>query len=80
MSTWTKIGGVYKHYKGDRYIVITVALESTNGRPREFVVVYAGTKSINVRTEHEFHELVEVPGQPGAPHMVPRFRLLTEGE
>jgi hypothetical protein len=50
------VGRTYRHYKGDLYRVEDVALESTNGRPRERVVVYRGTKGLNVRTESQFLE------------------------
>lgn len=58
MSEQVIVGGMYRHYKGDLYFVEDVALESTNGRPRERVVVYRGTKGLNVRLESQFLEFL----------------------
>ena len=50
--------GIYRHYKGHLYRVLFTAWESTNGRPRDRVVVYASLErgTINVRTFEEFNE------------------------
>lgn len=57
----TFVGGVYRHYKGGFYTVITIAWESTNGRERERVVVYVSHEkgTINVRREAEFHAALD---------------------
>lgn len=48
--------GLYKHYKGGLYRVLFTAWESTNGRPREEVVVYVSLEkgTVNVRLLEEF--------------------------
>jgi hypothetical protein len=58
----TVIGGVYRHYKGDKYVVIGRTLESTNGRDRVPNVTYVSLVkgSINSRDEAQFHEWVDV--------------------
>lgn len=72
----TMVSGLYRHYKGDSYVVIGLAWQSDNGRERVPVVVYVSlTKgTINVRTESEFHEHVSVEGKhPMESNEVPRF-------
>lgn len=55
--------GLYQHYKGALYLVIMLAWESTNGRPRELIVVYRSLEqeSTNVRRAAEFVEPVKWP-------------------
>lgn len=54
------VGETYRHRKGGLYKVEGIALESTNGRPRERVVVYRSqTGGLNVRTEREFTETAD---------------------
>jgi hypothetical protein len=67
------IGGIYTHYKGNQYKVISLA---THSETLESMVVYQalyGEGGIWVRPAGMWNELVEINGTK-----VPRFRL-TEG-
>lgn len=63
--------GLYRHYKGSLYRVLMTAYESTNGRPREELVVYTSDALHNVcvRTAAEFCERVRWDNG----HILPRF-------
>lgn len=67
--------GVYRHYKGNRYLLLGVAMHSET---REFLVVYVplyetmGT-NMAVRPLRMWMEKVEVPGQA---KKVPRFQFV----
>lgn len=63
----------YKHYKGDVYLVLGVAIESTNVREGRRVVVYTSLQNgtMHTRDEKEFTELVKWPNGD----MKPRFML-----
>jgi hypothetical protein len=54
---------VYDHYKGGRYLVLSVADDSTNNRAGNRVVVYVSLTygTIKCRDLVEFIELVEWP-------------------
>jgi hypothetical protein len=70
--------GVYRHYKGPRYIVLFVGQDSNNDRNREPTVVYMSltephTGSIRTRRVSEFLESVLIGGKP-----YPRFELETD--
>lgn len=61
------VGGIYLHYKGDRYIVLYAAQDSENSDNRGDLVIYMSldgpqTGRINVRSLSEFREDVEMPG------------------
>lgn len=60
--------GIYAHYKGDLYRVLFTAMESTNGRERERLMVYVSLAkgTVNVRREEEFRELVSTEQGPQA--------------
>lgn len=66
-------GGIYTHYKGNRYQVIGIA---THSETMEQMVVYKalyGEGGIWVRPANMWNELVEVDGT-----RVPRFKLTGE--
>jgi hypothetical protein len=66
--------GLYRHYKGNRYIVIGVARHSET---EEELVVYRqeyGDHGLWVRPKAMFMETVEINGQS-----VPRFEYLGPG-
>lgn len=66
-------GGIYTHYKGNRYQVIGIA---THSETMEQMVVYKalyGEGGIWVRPARMWNELVEVYGT-----RVPRFKLTKE--
>ncbi len=66
-------GGIYTHYKGNRYQVLCIA---THSETMEQMVVYKalyGEGGIWVRPAHMWNELVEVDGT-----WVPRFKLTKE--
>lgn len=70
--------GVYKHYKGDLYIVLMVGRNSTNdGSEGSPVVIYVSLKhgTVNVRDEGEFHEWVK----DEAGELVRRFTYVGRG-
>ena len=52
-----------RHYKGGRYLILFEAMESSNGRERKPVVIYASLDkgTVNVRDKEEFFESVEWP-------------------
>lgn len=67
------IGGVYEHYKGNKYCVVGLAKHSETV---EEMVVYRqlyGEYGLWVRPKNMFLENVEVDGK-----VKPRFRLLQE--
>ncbi len=66
-------GGVYKHYKGNRYKVLSVARHTETGE--EMVIYHAleGEKELWVRPLKMFCETVTVDGKE-----IPRFRLVTD--
>ncbi|WP_313526457.1 DUF1653 domain-containing protein [Anaerotignum sp.] len=67
------IGGVYEHYKGNKYCVVGLAKHSETV---EEMVVYRqlyGEYGLWVRPKNMFLENVEVDGK-----VIPRFRLLQE--
>jgi len=66
-------GGLFRHYKGDLYRVISAATESTNARNGQLLVIYIGrpASGIRVRTLEEWQELVVWPDGT----MRPRFTL-----
>ena len=55
--------GIYKHYKGGRYLLLHITEESTNNRPGEQGVVYVSLTygKIKHRKLEEFIEEVEWP-------------------
>lgn len=60
-------GGIYKHYKGDYYLVLHAATDSENVANRGSLVVYMSldgpqTGHIRVRSLAEFRDTVEKPG------------------
>jgi hypothetical protein len=70
MKTELKIGGIYNHYKGDRYKVVCVARHSET---LEELVVYQalyGSGNLWVRPKKMFLEKVKADGK-----LVPRFEL-----
>lgn len=70
--------GIYRHWKGNLYRVLFVALDSNNDRAHEPTVVYLSLDpgphqgQINVRHESEFHELL--------PDGTPRFSMASAAE
>lgn len=66
--------GVYRHWKGDRYLVLFTAQDSNNSADHEDVVVYVSLTrgGIRVRRAAEFTELVPTPDGG----KVPRFVLV----
>lgn len=67
-----KVGEVYRHYKGDQYKVLGIALDSTD----QWVVVYepmygGAVASLFTRPVGEWHQLVEWQGAK-----VARFTLI----
>jgi hypothetical protein len=59
--------GIYRHYKGNNYIVLFIARDSNNQANRQDTVVYMSLDppyagSMNTRWLSEFLEDVEVPG------------------
>ena len=56
--------GLYRHYKGDYYVVIGVAQQSTNGEGDDLYVVYMSLEKRQLRVR-KFQEFVEdVDGHP----------------
>ena len=67
--------GIYRHYKGNEYELIDVALHSET---LEEMVVYRalyGDKNLWVRPAHMWEEEVEVDGK-----IVKRFELISNSE
>jgi hypothetical protein len=67
-----EIGKVYRHKKGNRYLVLHVVEESTNARSGSKGVVYVslGDGRINHRDLSEFEELVVWPDGEKRPRFV----------
>lgn len=67
-------GGVYEHYKGNRYKVLSVAWHTETGE--EMVIYHAldGEMGLWVRPLKMFCETVRVDGRE-----VPRFTLVADG-
>lgn len=67
-------GGVYEHYKGNRYKVLSVARHTETAE--EMVIYHAleGEKELWARPLKMFCETVTVDGKE-----VSRFRLITDG-
>lgn len=71
--------GVYKHYKGDYYVVHKVITDSTNNRPGRditdgrIMVLYESlkTKELHVRAILEFQQLVHSDGMPSIQFHLP---------
>ncbi len=63
--------GLYRHWKGDHYLVLFTAQDSNNNADREPVVVYysLGRQGFRVRRVKEFTELIP----DGGGRRVPRF-------
>jgi hypothetical protein len=71
---------VYRHYKGDRYIVLFTGEDSNNDRDREPTVIYMSLDDphageIKVRRVSEFLSDVMVDGV-----IQPRFELIKKWE
>lgn len=69
-----QVGQVFKHYKGQIYIISGLATSANNNSDGEVSVSYYPLDGLGAtyhRTESEFNEAVEVGGLP-----VPRFKLL----
>jgi hypothetical protein len=67
-----EVGKKYRHYKGNEYIVLTLARSSEN--PEEELVVYqdlADASKIWARPREMFEEEVDIGGK-----LTPRFILL----
>lgn len=62
------VGGIYRHFKGGKYIAICKAKDSETQKE---VVVYIGRTGIWIRLIENFLESVEVDLV-----VVPRFRLI----
>ena len=64
---------IYDHYKGGKYLVLTVADESTNSRKGNRVVVYVSLTygKVKCRDAEEFLEIVEWPNGEKRPRFVP---------
>lgn len=67
------VGGVYKHYRGDRYVVLH---EAKHSETLEDLIVYRRCNSAEVwvRPRDMFNECVWVSAMDGGPKYVPRFR------
>ncbi len=54
---------IYRHYKGDLYVVLAEATESTNARQGAKVIIYysLGKREIHTRDLTEFFEYVDWP-------------------
>jgi hypothetical protein len=70
------LGGVYRHYKGDHYVVLFIGKDSNNDRNGEPTVVYMSMDepcrgAVRVRQLDEFLEQVSVDGR-----RVNRFEFL----
>jgi hypothetical protein len=69
-----KIGGIYEHYKGNKYKLVTIA---THTETEEKLVIYEPVDSKKgmtwVRPLGMFLETVEVGGK-----QIPRFKLISE--
>ena len=63
-------GGIYTHYKGNQYKVISLATHSETLEPMVVYQALYGDMGIWVRPAGMWNELVEIDGT-----MVPRFRL-----
>lgn len=72
------IGGIYRHFKGKDYKVLTVGLLESN---KEEHVVYQSLKDSQVwiRPKKEFLEYVDNPGFFG-PSRGPRFNYLRKAK
>ena len=70
--------GMYRHYKGGKYLVLFVADDSTNKREGNKVVVYASLAhgTINCRDLNEFTEIVAWPDGGQKPRFIGAFTSL----
>ncbi|MFH1405110.1 MAG: DUF1653 domain-containing protein [Patescibacteria group bacterium] len=66
-----KIGGIYQHYKGNKYKALGIAKHSETLEEMVMYQAQYGDNQIWVRPKKMFEEDVEVEG-----NMVPRFRLI----
>lgn len=66
-------GGIYTHYKGNKYKVISLATHSETLEPMVVYQALYGEGGIWVRPASMWNELVEVNGT-----MLPRFQLTEE--
>lgn len=77
--------GVYRHYKGDYYYVLGIAVDRhpvgthPGSLPREYVIYYNGRHELQMREASDFLSEVELrdvaPGIPGR-KTVPRFQSI----
>jgi hypothetical protein len=70
------IGHVYRHYKGDIYLVLDVVHCSTNGRNDGFDVIYLSLTGIRTGMKHS-RDLEEFAGYTFSPEEgrpIPRFK------
>ncbi len=63
---------VYEHFKGGKYLVLSVAEDSTNARTGNHVVVYVSLTygTVKVRDLNEFVEEIEWPDGIRRPRFV----------
>ena len=73
MQSDISVNRVYEHYKGDKYLVLLVADDSTNNRSGNRVVVYVSLTNgkIHCRDLTEFTEPVKWPDKGMKPRFVP---------
>ena len=65
--------GKYRHYKGNEYLVIGIAMHSENLEPMVVYQALYGDKGLWVRPAHMWNEIVDKDGYYG-----PRFQYIGE--
>lgn len=63
MERKVKIKGIYRHYKGDYYIVEDIALDSNNLKRLVIYRALYGNSELWVREEQEFLEIIDKENQ-----------------
>jgi hypothetical protein len=74
-----KVGEIYQHHKGTKYLIVAVGLDVTSDRDIKVVIYHPVDKpgEYYVRRLHNFVSVVAIAGKVGEPvTRKPRFTLI----